>query len=134
MNKPIDYNHVYLYAKEHYKHNDLLKDLSIILAERSWMPRDHYYGAAHIANTLTDLVFEEINRSGNPKHFFAEFINNIAPENVWKVGGQECNDHHVKVILACLSILSLSQVKDDEGNTLIELGEPDSSILPLAKE
>ena len=135
MNKPVDYNHVYLYAKHHYKRANRIEDLRVILSKRSWVDVK-FISANDVINCLLGITWIEINRSGNPAMQFGEFVKHILPENRWQVNNnkEELEDLDLAIVSACLSILSLSIVKDDEGNTLIELGEPDSSILPLRKE
>ena len=135
MNKPIDYNHVYLYAKHHYKRTDTITDLKIILSKRSLIDIEFISGE-DIIGCLTEITWKEINRCGNPTYEFNDFVMRILPQNRWKVNNRdkELEDLNVAIINSCLSVLSQSLVKDDNGNVLLELGEPDSSILPLVKE
>ena len=149
-NKPVDYNHIYLYAKSHYRQSDnVVRDVAIILAERSAMDVEYYERdpLSNIVQHLLPLAYDAITRTANPPYFFQEFIANISPEGNWKCGGPLTHnifgkpivgrvpeDYATRVLRAILSILSGVRVIGENGETLIELGEADRTILPLTHE
>jgi hypothetical protein len=143
--EPIDYNHVYLYAKHHYKRGDLVKDLSVILGERAGIEPEYFErNPQDIVSCLLPLAFDAIKRSGNPVMRFEQFVMDIAPQNNFRVGGKlthgifgdkpllgvEPESHEVRVIRSILSTLSFVTVIE-KGVKILELGEADPGILPL---
>jgi hypothetical protein len=143
--EPCDYNHVYLYAKGHYKKSkSVVKDLAKILGTRAGMEAK-YYKTEEIADQLLSLAFEHICKTGNPDHFFRELIKHSSPEGNWRVGGKNTHsifgkrkkgarseNYWVRVIRSCLSVLRHT-VCMEKGEVVLFLGEPDPSILPLSK-
>jgi len=144
----LSYRHVVMYAKDHYVHTDLLKDLGIILGKRSNIDPEYYYDRhpMQIVNQLLPAAYEAIGNSGNPEYYFTKFIEDSAPENNWKVGGvcthnvfgqrlnngKEPEPYSTRVIRSILSIFrNMAVIKG--GERVIELGDPDPSILPLSK-
>lgn len=124
------YRHFYLYAKHWYKRQDVVEDLKLLIKNRSGCdPKDLNIG--DIYQNLNGLVWQAISRSGNPEHFFNEFIMDTTfPENRWKYTGEPHESHEIVILKKFLSILSLTKKSDIDG----ELGEPDPKILPLSEE
>lgn len=120
------YRHFYLYAKHWYKRTDIVEDLKILIQNRSGIDAIHL-NTNDILENLIDLVWLSISRSGNPSHFFSEFVFDTAmPQEWWKFYGKEKDSQELITIKKCLSVMSLTNVSDIDG----ELGEPDFTILP----
>lgn len=138
MNKKLNpYRHFYLYAKNHYrKSDDIVEDLKKI-------QKDYCGCTSHIRDIILILhseVYKHIKFEGH----FLDFLNDIHPENVWRVGYDYgvkdektgiikrdivLYDFHLAVIYKFLSILMLSETSNIEGS----LGEADPKILPLSE-
>lgn len=119
--------HFYLYAKNHYERSDLKTDLRKIMAKRCMIPVD-LADMYDVIDCLLVLTFKHISESGNPGHFFCDFVRRTEPYSLWRnFSVKEEDDHVVRVAKACLSVLAWVTVKD------LDLGDPDSAILPLCK-
>ena len=144
----VDYNHAWLYAKNHYKRSkNIARDIGIIFGKRSGLGPEYFdRHPAEVLDQLAHLAYDAIQRSGNPEIAFYEFIRHCSPEENWKVGGKMTHDifgrrkkgvrsesYATRTIRACLSVMKLTSVKNDKGETILELGEPDPDILPLSE-
>lgn len=124
------YRHIYLYAKGWYQKEDVINDIKIIIGKRAGLGPKRI-STSCVVEMLVELVWKSIVRSGNPPHFFGEFVNDITfKSNWWKFGAGEEAPIEVAVINKCLSVLSLTEKANIEG----ELGKPDQEVLPLSKE
>jgi len=124
------YSHVYLYAKHWYKHTDVIADMKILIGKRAGIALEHI-SAESCIEQLIDLVWLSISKSGNPIHFFSEFVLDVTiRKNRWKFAGEPDDSDEVVVIKKCLSVLSLTEKSHIDG----EFEEPDPEILPLASE
>ena len=120
--------HFYLYAKNHYIHSVLEKDLCKIMSVRCMIPEDlvDYRGTI---DTLLRLTFKHLCESGNPEYFFCEFMKQTVPyDEFWNFSVNKDDSHADRVARACLSVLAFTKVKD------LDLGEADSNILPLKEK
>jgi hypothetical protein len=125
--------HIYLYAKGHYIETDTLEDMKKIVAERCGFNAEDVR-VKDIQSILTSIAFKIIINSGNPEHFFDDFIEGISPDNMWRIMTKqkmEDYDFNLAVIEKCLSVIRFVSVKDDDGNRILELDEPNGNILPL---
>ena len=125
--------HIYLYAKGHYKETDTIEDLKKIIAERCAFNAEDV-SVRDIQSILTSIAIKNILKSHNPEHFLEDFIISIDPKNMWRlVTNQKIEDYdfNLAVIEKCLSVIRHARVKDDDGNRILELDEPDRNILPL---
>lgn len=123
-------SHIWLYAKHHYKRTDIIKDLKKILAERSGTDVE-YVGIDSIFIVLCQLVFPHLT-----EYRFLEFITDSFKDWKRKFGHYNNITSIRKVLERMLSILANVKVKDKidgEWITLVELDEPDYSILPKRK-
>ena len=118
------YRHVWLYAKNWYKRSgDIIGDLKRILGERYNIPPE-YLLICDIIEELLSVVHPIIL---NSKYKFREFAIDLRSCNRWQYGA-EGESFDLVLIKKCLSIIKCAKVKG-----IIELGEPDPSILPLNK-
>lgn len=119
--------HYYLYAKHHYYSSDIIEDLKKIHA--NWCGFDsQLVDVADVVHKLLELVFVHINKDHVYGYrSFIEFINDISPDDNWKVGGQKGDDYWMRVIKKCLSILRLTKSSEFP----FDIGLPDGNILPL---
>ena len=106
--------HFYLYAKNHYQIDDVFYDVQKLQANYCGMSLE-YISDRDILNRLLSLVYLHINNLQQFVSFTLRFTGQ--PDIRWK-------------IQACLSVLMSAKVED----IYYELGEPDSSILPLSSE
>jgi hypothetical protein len=124
------YSHVYLYAKHWYKRTDIVADMKILIGNRCGIAPG-FISTENCVEQLVDLVYLSITRSGNPIHFFSEFVLDITlRKNRWKFNGESDDSDEVVIIKKCLSVLALTDTKNIDG----EFAEPDQKILPLANE
>jgi len=124
--------HIYLYAKGHYKHTDTIKDLQQIFSARNGIDSE-YIRTKDMARVLLSIVYPHI----ESKHQFIEFILALHPNEFWKcwLESPKQHDFFEAVIGKCMSILAMTTVFDIEsGKTIMNLGEPDPTILPLKRE
>jgi hypothetical protein len=144
----VDYRHVWLYAKGHYKRSkSVAKDLGIIMGKRAGIDPEYFdRHPAEILNQLLPLVWDALKRRGNPENAFAEFVKMSSPEENWKIGGKHTHNiwghringkrsesHDVRMIRAALSALKFVTVFQGD-KCLLPIGKADPSILPLSKE
>lgn len=128
--KMNSYSHVYLYAKHWYKRTDVVADMKILIGKRCGIAPEHI-SAESCIEQLIDLVWLSITKSGNPIHFFGEFVLDITiRKNHWKFKGEPDDNDEVVVIKKCLSVLSITSKSSIDG----EFEEPDPEILPLTHE
>ena len=99
--------HIYLYAKHWYKSTDVESDLRKIMSDYTGL-NEKYITTQDIQQVLYSETFSHLSK----KNEFAnrEFVFDVARRGI---------------ILACLSVLLVAEVES------LNLGKPDSSILPL---
>lgn len=129
-----EYRHFYLYAKHHYKHSDdIIEDLKHILGQ--YVGSDiKYLHATDIANKLLEITGPHIRES---QHHLEAFISDIfhqADLYRGKLFGPQMPVETVDLIRAMLSILEFTCVYDDQKKVILELGEPDPKVLPIAEK
>ena len=122
------YRHFYLYAKHWYKRTDVVEDLKLLIQNRSLVDPIHL-SVRDVIDNLEGLAWNYITKSGNPPHFFREFVFDMFPDNRWKHGGDKEDSQEITLIKKILSMMSIESVKNIDGN----LGEPDPKILPLSE-
>lgn len=126
-------SHILLYAKGHYKKNDIWEDLGKIVAERCALPmiaskRDVFQV---VIGVTIDLILESPNRRNKLKQFITNASAfRFAPFDL----RHENHDSSMGFIEACLIELMQLPVKDEKGNILIELDEANPEILPLSED
>jgi hypothetical protein len=93
-----------------------------------------YVGIGDIASVLLDIVWPIIRDGGNPPHFFEDFVLGLDPDNAWKVRhGKVDGDFHRRLIAKCLSVIRLTPVLGKDGTVLVEIDDPDPTLLPLSR-
>lgn len=116
--------HIFLYAKGHYKRNDLIKDMKKIIEKRNGIDVE-YITCNDIIDNLSNIAWNYI----NTEYQFLGFINDINPVNNSIFTSTPYNFEE-SIISKCLSILKFQKVVDIP----FELGKPDPDILPLSKK
>jgi len=131
------YRHFYLYAKGHYKKNDVMADLKKIASNYTAIDVE-FISSNDIIRILTTEIWRLMD-----ERLFSELISDISPDNIWKTNkfaqnetnGESDSYNYVHAILSkYLSILSFVTVFETIAGietTVLELGEPDENILPL---
>jgi len=130
--------HFYLYAKGHYKtSDDIVADLSILYNQfYDGVRSKERANLVHLVNILERMIISQRNLT---EHMFGNFIEDIFPENTWRVGyitkqsmfGEKALcDYDVKlaIIYKFLSIMRLTMLKD----LPFELGAPDDKVMELS--
>jgi len=126
----VYWRHFYLYAKGHYYMSDLIDDLSTILAHETCVPKQ-CVNINDIIHILVRCVYTSFEIGPNKEHFFMTFIDNLLPENSWKVSPSD--DFKIRLIYNCLSELRRVQVYDKKSDTIIyNIGDADPNVLPLS--
>lgn len=137
------YQHVFLYAKHWYKRSDdVFADLKKILEHRNGVEAKHISNGV-VVSSLAGIARDIISESPNTNEF-TEFVNDVHPANCWKIGYtlksrfpnspdalDEEYDYYKAVVYKILSMISMITVLDDDGNVILDIGEPDENILPL---
>lgn len=125
--KPIsDLSHVYLYSKGHYKTTNMVEDLKVLLGNRSGIEPE-YVTVDDMILVLGRECYELIIHSGNPPHFFLEFINDLRTDSWWKFNAPKGEKYPLRVLRKCLSVMSMATIHQ------VNFGKADSNILPLHK-
>jgi hypothetical protein len=97
-----------------------------IFSERNGVLAE-YISIRDIAYMLLGMTWPHMNDT----YRFREFVLDLDPSCYWKLANDDYTFGHA-VIRRCLSVLGMTQVKDDD-KVLIELDDPDPDILPLSK-
>jgi len=124
----------YLYAKGWYESKDMIVDLRTIASKIYMIPFESTT-VSDVVNILLTIIGKEM---ATPEKFYG-FMESISPDN-WKLKFFGVTDYSFNdsVIRACMSIMSIAKVVDikDDGTetTILNLGEPNPDILPLAKK
>lgn len=137
MNKQTFNTHIYLYAKYHYKRNDVIEDLKLIV-EKTYLIGEP--DTQDVISILLNLAQKYIQ-----KNFvlFREFVNDISPYETWKVGyytkesinnpNMKDYDFNLAVIYKCLSVIRQTTVKEIEEIEGLPLGNADFNLFPTLK-
>ena len=124
----VDYRHIYLYAKGHYKRTDVIEDLRKILAERNALePED--VAKFVILNVVSKLAFNEIKNDDRFQKLIEEFFTYV-PDTDGKTRLYSEDTTLIHVINRMLAILANVSVLDNNKNLILNLGNPDFKILP----
>ena len=129
--EPDPNRHVYLYAKYHYRRTDFLEDLRLIFARRNAIePR--YVCDGRIVAMLLHITYPHI----RTEYQWDKIIGYILGLNLWQTTTDPVSLHDLFNRTLGALLLELSEVKvlDDGGNRILELGEPDPTLLPPARE
>lgn len=129
--------HFYLYAKNWYKQTDLMQDLKTIYSKVYGVETEHI-DLNDLLAVLTNLVQFHLMQKA---HRFRELVENILPENTWKIGYkhnkanmygqaniQNAPEYDVRIALLHAHISILHSTLKVEFP--FELGTPDFTILP----
>lgn len=131
--KVADYNHVILYAKGWYQHNNIIEDLKSIFAKRSSLAVENMsdgnvwenmvrvlmkYADSHQVSTVLDELFKPI--ADECPGMALKFFEDTCPLK--------------RAIRRIMTVLAQLPVEDNEGNLTINLGRPDPNILSLGDE
>jgi len=128
-------SHVILYAKHHYKRTDVVEDLKRIYSLRNGID-PQYLNKRDILRCLLTLVEKFQDKKFENGYTLSGFLSDIDPHNVWRVNYSRDKEYDFEeaCIYKCLSVISLSKVKNNDGTVLIPLDARDPDVLPLAKE
>lgn len=122
-------SHIILYAKGWYKKTDVIKDLQIIYGKRNNISLEFPIPPIEILSMLSDLIVSLDLLHGGEKFptFLLKCFSPLNPLLPYK------NTTTIKkVIEVILSELKFIRVIDNSGEKIIDLDQPDSSILPLS--
>jgi hypothetical protein len=120
-----EHRHFYLYAKGHYKEDNIITDIAKLQADYcgliDYKPAELFaYGVFH----LIEIVIPHMKKEVHAKTIF----NNLLDDNLWRIGAKVEDSMHIKYAKASLSLLAFLKVSEIDG----ELGEPNPKILPLS--
>jgi hypothetical protein len=121
--------HYYLYAKRAYQKKNIWDDLRIIQAKYTGSSSPLHVSKSDIMQVVTRIAMDEMERQGkmNP-HSMQMLLNAILKrqQNAPSVHGDEMSTPEA-ILRECLAVLLMAPVKG------LNLGEPDSNILPVNK-
>ncbi len=128
--KTCDYNHLLLYAKNHYERSgDVVQDVKAIVAERCLVDIKHTSDEDvwHVcSHALLEYSHQHVDQ------FFNELFKPLHGEEDYHVAKWfSYNCPLSRAINLVLIQLAHIAVLDDDGNKILELGDPDPAILPL---
>ena len=156
--------HIYLYAKNWYKSTDIVEDLKIICAERCGQYTPKYHDITNpeevekskvsvndVMIVLTNIIYPYIKEQ---EYSFTELINDIHPQNTWKVGYRHAQsnlmynnmdqdtypdyDYFTAVLHKYCSILAqldVTKIKEIGKCDLTgDNGKPDYELFPMFKK
>jgi len=117
------YRHFYLYAKSHYKQNDIVEDLKKIAGNYTGSSPESEK-VSDIMTILTDAMNDLFKNDPNAFRKFSD----VYLRNTVELRGFNCEirSSHLAYIHTCMNIMGHTKVCDIEG----DLGEDDYSILP----
>jgi hypothetical protein len=119
--------HIYLYAKYWYKAtDDRVKDLQTIIKNCEGLELNKMETIKIVYNMALDHIVNKENK-------ITEFIDDISPENSWKVGYKHKDNHYdfwIAILYKSLSVLRLQSKSDID----IELGSPKPEIFDILDE
>jgi len=128
--KTCDYNHLLLYAKDHYEKGDVIEDVKTILAERCGLQSAKHVSDEnmwHMVNhAFLKYCFTDVER------FMRELFKPMPDEDGYNVF-QFFTDNCPLRRAVRLALLYLARVKvlNEDGARILELGRPDPNVLPL---
>lgn len=121
---------IILYAKHWYVQGDLKTDIQKILAARSGCP-ERSVTMEDARELIQEITFKMCIKTN---YQFNELIKRIGPS--W-FDRESLNINYeqwcLRVIQACLVQIAITSVRDDAGNMLFGLDEPDPNVLDLTK-
>ena len=126
--KILDYNHVFLYAKGHYKKTDTLKDLQAILGHRFDLePED--VSKEEVYRTIITLGMEHMRKD----IFVSTLLEAFGLRFSWLdcIEDEEKNENN-KLIRLLHALFQAKYIVD--GEMVNNFGEADPNILPLSEE
>jgi len=127
----IDYRHIILYAKGHYKRTDPMADLKQILSHRNGVSVE-YLRNADVVRTLLSVLQDHLKTFGS--YTFPNFILRLAPDAVWQSGYPKDTvyDYATAIVYTTISFLCQLSVRDMETmRYTLRIGSPDPAVLPL---
>ena len=126
------FRHVWLYAKDWYvKDEDLWKDLRKIVSREVAMQEENVTDG-NIIDVVIGVALFALKQSGNVDHtlrcVFSSLFSGIKHH-------MEDSFHEPEeyILLELLSVIRLAKTTDDDGEVLINIGEPDPDLLPLSE-
>ena len=118
----VDYNHVWLYSKSHYVQTDTITDLRTILSKRSEINPD-IFTPSRILETMANIAFPHMSQIK-----FVELLRNVPMD----LSNQGNENMIVNIIIEnLLGVLATKSVLDKDNLVILNIGFPDSDILPL---
>lgn len=125
-------SHIFLYAKRWYKRTEVFADLKKIISVRNGCEAQ-YISDGDVITLLCELVFPFITDA----HKFQDFVLSFFRYKGKNYSGAKIMITPKEIVISLLSVLELVKVKDSSGNIvrdIIQLDEPDYSILPKQDE
>jgi len=130
-------SNILLYAKGWYKKTNLIDDMKVLVSHKyMWNKEDCTIG--DIVSCCIDLLCKYCILD-KPKYIlkqnFEEILQDLNPNEIWKCGYEKNRSYSYEeaIIRKTLSMLGLLSVRNGD-KMLIELDEPDVTILPLSKD
>lgn len=128
-------SHIILYAKNHYKRTDIIEDLRILVGHRNYCD-PKFITKSDVFHVILDITLPHILYHGEqkPENVLREFFIDLYPVNRFKFGSNEDEDYFLALIRKCLSYLRNTKICRSDGSMIMELDDPDYTILPKRPE
>ena len=117
--------HIFLYAKGHYHSGDIITDLKILIGKRNALD-PKYVTVNDIVTVLLEITLPYVQKSQ-----MRDFIMDLGPDRKFLFYKSDKYSFYESLIHRCLCTLAMTRIIDPDGTVLMDLGKPDSSILPL---
>lgn len=118
-------SHIVLYAKWHYKTSDMMDDLKVLVANRCGLELNQISDIT-VFDVIYNIAYPFLTQSSLRSIILDSFTDNNPGFNV----GRNDKLYFGQIVKKLLTIISMIEVLDGDGNTIYELDEPDYSILP----
>lgn len=117
------YKHILFYAKGHYKQTDVLSDLRILIGDRCGLTADSITDFG-VYDVMTDILAHSIGPDALSRWFSSLFR-----PCVLGTFDSVVNVTKLDIIKRILTHIRFISVNDSNGDPIIDMGEPDYSIL-----
>jgi len=129
-----DYRHIWLYSKSHYKKGDTMKDLRTILAHRNGVEQENVNNK-FVINVLSKLVCKHLSQT-HMEQTMVELMgfgmhNHPVGSCLYTPYKPLMLDEQTRILLNKLAFVT---IKNENPELTLNLGKPDSTILPLKDE
>lgn len=125
------FRHVWLYAKYQYKRTDLLEDLKVIIGHETAIPPEQVK-IADILTIVCEIAAPLICKQPDPSTAVLGLLARLQSKSRTHLKGDSSEEHlnWTMILEELLGFMTAHPVQDNNDEILVNLGEPDYSLLP----